>query len=161
MMNEIYFAKLNEKARIPNKRLEDAGYDVYTTDIHAPIIFEPHETRLIPTGICSSFSSDLVAVVKERGSTGTKGIGVRAGIIDSGYRGEWFIALTNHNDRPLIIAPTDYDLVEDVILYPNTKAIAQVLFLPVPVLNVVEVSLEQIKGSQSERGNGALGSSGK
>ena len=64
MKNEIYFAKLNEKARIPNKRLEDAGYDVYTTDTHAPIIFEPHETRLIPTGICSSFSSDLVAVVK-------------------------------------------------------------------------------------------------
>lgn len=161
MTNKIYFAKLHEKAQLPKKRLEDAGYDVYTTDTHTPIIFEPHETKLIPTGICSSFSSDLVAVVKERGSTGTKGLGVRAGIIDSGYRGEWFIALTNHNDRPLIMAQPDYDLVEDAIVYPNTKAIAQVLFLPVPVLNVVEVSVEEIQAQTSERGEGALGSSGK
>ena len=59
------------------------------------------------------------------------------------------------------MAQPDYDLVEDAIVYPNTKAIAQVLFLPVPVLNVVEVSVEEIQAQTSERGEGALGSSGK
>ena len=40
---------------------------------------EPHETVLVPTGIASAFSSDYVAIIKERGSTGSKGIGQRCG----------------------------------------------------------------------------------
>ena len=159
-LTNVYFSKLNEHAVIPTKRLEDAGYDLYSVLSH-PVILAPGETRLIPTGLCSSFSSDYVAVVKERGSTGSKGLGVRAGIIDSGYRGEWCVALTNHNAKPLVIGPDDVTLGDDVIHYPWSKAIAQFLFLPVPSLNIVEVEVEAIQASESERGRGALGSSGK
>ena len=158
--NEVYFGRLHPAARLPMKRAEDAGYDLYSVLSYA-VCLSPGETRLIPTGICSAFSSDYVAVVKERGSTGSKGLGVRAGIIDSGYRGEWFVALTNHNAKPLVIGPDDVKLGDDVIHYPWSKAIAQFLFLPVPSLNIVEVEVEAIQASESERGRGALGSSGK
>ena len=160
LSTRVYFGKLHPAARIPTRRVEDAGYDLYSVLNHA-VCLSPGETRLIPTGICSSFSSDDVAVVKERGSTGRKGLGVRAGIIDSGYRGEWFVALTNHNAKPLVIGPDDVKLGDDVIHYPWSKAIAQFLFLPVPSLNIVEVEVEAIQASESERGRGALGSSGK
>ena len=160
LSTRVYFGKLHPAARIPTKRVEDAGYDLYSVLNHA-VCLSPGETRLIPTGICSSFTSDYVAVVKERGSTGSKGLGVRAGIIDSGYRGEWFVALTNHNAKPLVIGPDDVALGDDVMYYPWSKAIAQFLFLPVPSLNIVEVGVEAIQASESERGRGALGSSGK
>ncbi len=160
LSTRVYFGKLHPAARIPTKRVEDAGYDLYSVLNHA-VCLSPGETRLIPTGICSSFSSDYVAVVKERGSTGSKGLGVRAGIIDSGYRGEWFVALTNHNSKTLMIAPDDLVLGDNVIHYPWSKAIAQFLFLPVPQMEIIEIDAETIQSQASERGTGALGSSGK
>ena len=158
--NEVYFGRLHPAARLPMKRTEDAGYDLYSVLSYA-ICLSPGETRLIPTGICSAFSSDYVAVVKERGSTGSKGLGVRAGIIDSGYRGEWFVALTNHNPIPLVIGPDDVNLGDDIVHYPWSKAIAQFLFLPVPQMEIIEIDAETIQSQASERGTGALGSSGK
>ncbi len=98
------FAALREGARIPAKRDEDAGYDIYACFEEPYFRFEPFETKLVPSGIISAFPPEYVAVLKERGSTGSRGIGQRAGVIDSGYRGEWLIAMTNHNDRPLVIA---------------------------------------------------------
>lgn len=101
--NTIKFAKVKPNAIIPSKREEDAGYDIYPCFDEDYIVIYPHETKMIPTGIASAFSSDYVAILKERGSTGTKGIGQRSGIIDSGFRGEYFVPITNHNDKPIII----------------------------------------------------------
>jgi dUTP pyrophosphatase len=105
-----------------------------------------------------------VAILKERGSTGSKGIGQRCGVIDSGYRGEWFIPLTNHNNKPLLITKeTNKDtleiLAEDYIVYPYSKAICQFIMVAVPKLESVETSYEELKQIKSERGCGALGSS--
>lgn len=97
-MTEIKFAKLHPDAKIPNKKDEDAGYDIYAAFDEDYIVIEPGETVKIPTGICSAFDSDYVMVAKERSSTGSKGIGQRAGIIDSGYRGEWLLPLSNHDN---------------------------------------------------------------
>ena len=66
--------------------------------------FEPGEIKLVPTGIASAFSSKYRMSVGERGSTGTRGLAVRAGKIDSGYRGEWFIAIQNNTQLHLTIA---------------------------------------------------------
>lgn len=158
--NEIWFARTKECGQIPTKRAEDAGYDIYPAFDEDYICIVPHETKMIPTGICSAFSSDYVAILKERGSTGTKGIGQRCGVIDSGYRGEWMVPITNHNDVPLYIAKNGHDLFEGIV-YPYHKAICQALLMPVIHAESVEKTVEEINLVQSERGTGKLGSSGK
>ncbi|SEU10173.1 dUTP pyrophosphatase [Lacrimispora sphenoides] len=102
--NKLLWAKVKPDAIIPTKRTEDAGYDIYPCFEEDYIIVPTHETRLIPTGIASAFSNDYVAVLKERGSTGTKGIAQRCGILDSGFRNEWFVPITNASNRELIIS---------------------------------------------------------
>ena len=54
----------------------------------------------------------------------------------------------------------DYNLY-NATFYPDTKAIAQLVLHEVPVVEVEEISYEELKAIPSERGDGALGSSGK
>ena len=51
--------------------------------------------------------------------------------------------------------------IERGTVYPYSKAIAQALVIPVPDVEVKEVSYEELQQIQSERGLGALGSSNK
>lgn len=170
-MDRIYFAKVKENAIVPNKRMEDGAFDIYACFDENLKVINKHETVLIPTGLASAFDKQYVAILKERGSTGTKGLGQRAGVIDSGYRGEWFIPITNHNDKPVAIVKESYlkslgeetrKFVEDIyIIYPYEKAVCQCLMVEVPQLPVEEISYEELMQFTSERGTGALGSSGK
>lgn len=169
-MVNIKFAKVKPDAKIPSKRDEDMGFDIYACFDEDFIVINPHETKLIPTGITSACDADYGFVLKERGSTGSKGIALRAGIIDSGYRNEWFVSWTNTTDKVLFISKLSEretydkyydDLMPQSFVYPYSKAIAQVLLIPVPKVNVEEISYEELKQIESERGLGALGSSGK
>ena len=161
-MNSIYFAKLKDEAIIPSKREEDGAFDVYACFDEPYKMIQPHETVLIPTGISSAFSSQYVAIIKERSSTGSKGIGQRCGVIDSGYRGEWFIAITNHNPQPLVIAKSATpQSFPECIVYPYEKAICQCLMVEVPKLQIKEISSDELLAMESERGTGGFGSSGK
>ena len=169
MHTTVKFAKVRPTAKIPTKRVEDAGYDIYA-DFEEPfILINPHETVMIPTGIASPCDTDYCFVLKERGSTGTKGIAQRCGIIDSGYRDEWFVPITNTTDDYIMIAKSD-DTSTDVfgsipmkkiIRYPYEKAICQALIIPVPTVDVEEYTYEELLAIPSSRGTGALGSSGK
>lgn len=162
----IYFAKTKSEATIPSKRKEDAGYDIYACFKEDNVIIQPHETKMIPTGLASSFESGYVFILKERGSTGSKGIGQRCGIIDSGYRNEWFVPITNHNDKPIVITKETNEntlniLKADYIVYPYTKAITQAILFELPDTEVKELSYDELLQIKSERGMGKLGSSGK
>ncbi|PHV72071.1 dUTP pyrophosphatase [Sporanaerobium hydrogeniformans] len=164
----IYFSKLKENAIIPSKRDEDGAFDIYACFEEEYLVLEPHTTVMVPTGIASAFSSDYVAILKERGSTGTKGIGQRSGVIDSGYRGEWLMPITNHNEVPLIIMKKEsvlpQSLSEDLrkaIIYPYEKALSQCIMVEVPKLQINEIPYEELVQFQSQRGTGRLGSSGK
>ena len=166
--NEILWAKVKEGAKIPTKRVEDAGYDIYACFDEDYIEIKPHETKMIPTGLASACSDDYVFVLRERGSNGSKGVAQRCGVIDSGYRNEWFVPLTNTNDYSVFITKDDsktpvreYLNGTTSINYPYTKGIAQALLLPVPKVESKEISYEELKEFTSERGMGALGSSGK
>lgn len=174
MKDELIFAKVREGAKIPTKRSEDAGRDLYPCFEQDYIIIHPLETELIPTGIATAFSPKYYAQIQERGSTGSKGIKYGAGVIDSGYRGEWFVPITNCNNVDLIIAKKDsftdnainaicsyFGSEYKYILYPYEKAIAQFVMLEVPEFEEKEVSYEELQNINSERGTGALGSSGK
>ncbi len=163
-MQEILFAALREGAHIPQKRAEDAGYDIYACFDEPYRILMPHQTDLIPSGIISAFPENYVAILKERGSTGIRGFGQRAGVIDSGYRGEWMIALTNLNEQPLAIVKAAYDAapeLQDFIRYPYEKAICQAVFVPLAAFCARAASVEEILAIDSARRAGRLGSSGK
>lgn len=161
-MTEILFAKIKDGATIPTKRLEDAGFDIYACFDEDEIVIQPNQTAMIPTGIISAFDCRFVVLLEERGSTGKNGMGRRAGVIDSGYRGEWIVALTNHNNKPLVITKhPDVADQQSYIVYPYSKAIVQGLLLPVPESESKEVDPDTILKIPSERGCGAFGSSGK
>ena len=107
---EIIFAKVKENAIIPSKEDENAGFDIYACwdGVEKKYkIIKPHTTKLIPTGIACALPINYYFQVEERGSTGSKGIKKSAGVVDSGYRGEIFVAISNVNDRYLIFGDKD------------------------------------------------------
>jgi dUTP pyrophosphatase len=159
----ILIAKTRYDAVIPSKENEDAGYDVYACFEEDEVVIMPNEVAMIGTGIATSITDDWVLVVKERGSTGTKAMSVRAGIIDSSFRGEIFVPINNTSDKRIVITKSvdQVEKHEDRILYPYSKAIAQMLLLPVPKTNIKEISYEDLQKIPSKRGTGALGSSNK
>ena len=161
--NKIVFAKMNESVIVPTKSAENAGYDVYANFEEEEMVFAPHQTRLVPTKLKMAMTKDNAFILKERGSTGSIGLKCGAGVIDSGYRGEIFVALTNENDKPLIISKNyKKTLVEEnLIIYPYIKAVAQGLVVRVPEIEVQEVSVDELEAIPSERGTGCLGSSMK
>lgn len=196
MIVDVKFAKVHPNAIIPSKRDEDMGFDIYACFDEDYMVINPHETKLIPTGIASACESGYGFVLKERGSTGSKGIALRCGVLDSGYRGEWFVCVTNtsHSKNLFITKLSVEDTIKKFIddwatkihnpvnkateellrkqaeymvsanrgiFYPYSKAITQALVVPVPKVEVEEISYENLQAIQSERGMGALGSSNK
>ena len=163
MKVKIKFAKVRPDAKIPTKRLEDAALDIYACFEEDWVEIPAHSSKLIPTGIASAFDPEWAIVFRERGSTGTKNIKVNAGVIDSGFRGEYFVSLYNGNNSPVIIFKNEETKpkVYHAICYPYSKAIAQALVIPVPEVEIEENSYEELQAIPSERGLGALGSSGK
>ena len=166
--NQLLFAKTRNGAKIPTKRAEDAGRDLYACFDEDYIVINPLKTKLIPTGIATAFNPKYYAQIQERGSTGSKGIKYGAGVIDSGYRGEWFVPITNCNSVDLIICKeTATEKIkeeyngQEYILYPYEKGIAQFVMIEVPIFQEEEVSLEELQSIKSERGTGSLGSSTK
>ena len=167
---KVKFAKVYINAIIPSKRDEDMGFDIYPCFDEDYIVINPHETKLIPTGIASACSPKYGFLVFERGSTGSKGIARRCGVIDSGYRNEWFIGLTNTTDKVMFISKLSEeetyksyygDVISPSFVYPYSKAIAQALVIPVPKTKVKEISYDELKKIKSKRGLGKLGSSNK
>lgn len=166
MNTTVKFAKVKPTAVIPTKRDEDAGFDIYADFEDDFIIIDPHTTTLIPTGIASACDTDYCFILKERGSTGTKGIAQRCGVIDSGYRNEWFVPITNTTNKKIAIVKKDVDYIfmrntSGYTIYPYEKAIAQALVVPIPKVNIEELTYNELKGIESDRGMGALGSSEK
>lgn len=167
---DVLFAKVKPDAIIPTKRDEDVGFDIYACFDEDYMVINPHETKLIPTGIASACSPNYGFLLRERGSTGSKGIALRAGVIDSGYRNEWFVGLTNTTNKVLFISKLSEretydkyygDIMPESFVYPYSKAIAQTLVVEVPKMEVTEISYDELKEIKSERGMGKLGDSGK
>ena len=103
--------------------------------------------RVIPTGIAIALpSAEYVALVFARSGLGIKhGIALSngVGVIDSDYRGEIRVGLTNLSDTPYTVQPGD--------------RIAQLAVMP-----VVQAELERVDSlDDTGRGTGGFGSTGK
>jgi len=117
---KIKFAKCNKNAKIPTRSKGNAGFDIYVVpdeDENKCYVIRPNETKLLPTGLKSIIEEGYYVQIQERGSTGSKGIKYGAGVIDSSYRGEWFLAVTNTNNKNLYIA--DLDKLEEAFNNPD------------------------------------------
>lgn len=144
------------------KRSGDAGYDLYAMS-DRDIVIKRHETVLVPTGERVAITDiDIVGFIKERGSTGSIGMKVSAGVIDSNFRGHIFVAIYNTRNKRIVIT----DRVEKVketpftIYYPMSKAIAQIVLLKMPDVTVNSVDDEVFERDymNTERGENMLGS---
>lgn len=161
--DEIWFAKLREDAKIPSKRFEDGCYDIYACFDEDYIEIKPGEIYKVPTGIVSAFSPKYRINIRERGSTGTKGLARRSSQIDSGYRNEWFFPINNTTNKSIFIEKGIKEKYEDKqgFHYPYSKAIGQAAVEFVPDVFVKEKSYDEVMNIPSERGKGREGSSGK
>jgi dUTP pyrophosphatase len=162
--NVLYFAKTSPYGVIPTKREEDGCYDLYACfepEVEE-IVIMPSAIKLVGTGVASAFSSDYRFSVRERGSNTKSGLSVRAGQVDSGFRGQIFVALRNENDVPVVITRNPKKKYEfECIIHDYKKAIAQGALEVVPVVTVAEIPMSELLCFSSDRGAGMLGSSGK
>ena len=161
--------RFTETAVLPRRATEgSAGYDL-SADLSQPEVIQPGESKLLPTGIASAFEPGYYFQIQERGSTGSRGIGKRCGVIDSGYRGEWFVPMTNLNTVPLYFAKESAGEYleglrakgERFNVYYITKAVCQAVLLPVPETEITEIPYDELMEMKSLRMTGSLGSSGK
>ena len=159
----IKFAKLHPGAVLPYKDNENGCYDLFACFDEEEFKIPSHEVKLVPTGLCSAFDKKYMAHVRERGSNTKSNLKVSAGVIDSGYRGEWFVALYNGNKLPVVISKeaTDVKRTRSEIIVPYNKAIAQFAIEEVPSVKLVYTSAAKVQEIKSKRGTGKLGSTDK
>ena len=110
------------------------------------VTIQPGERAMIPTGMAISLeNANVVAILAARSGLAVKsGINLANGIgvIDSDYRGEICVGLYNSSNVPFTVNRGD--------------RIAQLLFMPVYVANLIEAaSLDE-----TARGAGGFGSTG-
>ena len=170
---ELKIKILNPNAKVPHKREEDSGYDIYGIIEDDYIVLAPGENVIIGTGIAMEFPKGLGFIIGNRGSVGTKCAIVGAHVIDSGYRGEIKIDLHNISGRFILITDMKIeDILQSVnptmdflhnsqvflnkipIIIPKSSALCQGLIVPTLHLSVKIVD----ELSNSERKENAFGS---
>ena len=123
-----------------------AGMDLRAC-IDQPLVIEPGETQLIPTGIAIHIADPkLAATILPRSGLGHKHgivLGNLVGLIDSDYQGPLMVSCWNRSNEPFTLEPGE--------------RLAQLVFLP-----VVQATFEIVDSfDSSERGEGGFGHSGK
>lgn len=148
-MKIINIKKTDENAKIPTYGSEfAAGADLYAV-IHNEenrVEILPGETAFIDTGIVMEIPNGYVGLVYARSGLSCKqGLAPanKVGVIDSDYRGNIMVALYNQSSETRIVSEGD--------------RIAQIIIQPVEQFGF------KVKGKLSDttRGNGGFGSSGK
>lgn len=123
-----------------------AGLDLCACTEH-PLVIEPGETQLIPTGIAIHIEDPgFAAVVLPRSGLGHKHgivLGNLVGLIDSDYQGQIFVSCWNRGQTEFLLNPLE--------------RIAQLVIIPVvqAQFNIVE------NFAMSHRGEGGFGSTGR
>ena len=142
---QLKIKKLRPEAVLPKRATpESAGLDLCAC-LEQDLTIEPFQLVRVPTGLAIALEPGTVGLVYARSGLASK-FGVTlsncVGVIDSDYRGELQVAMTNHSKTPYTIRPGD--------------RIAQLVVSPVFLLEVEEVP----ELDETERGAGGFGSTG-
>ena len=144
---ELKIKLLSPHAALPAYATPGAAAMDLTACIEEPVTIAPRQLVALPTGIAIALpSAQYVALVFARSGLGVKhGIALSngVGVIDSDYRGEIKVGLTNLSDVPYTIQPGD--------------RVAQLAVVPVAQADVVQVT----ELDETARGAGGFGSTGK
>lgn len=153
---KVKIKKLYEDSIMPTKaHTTDAGYDLYA---HSKS-YDDDGNVVYGSGVAMEIPQGYVGLVFPRSSNAKKDLILSnsVGVIDSGYRGEItfkFKACQQARTDGIITAPLTVPLVH---CYDTKERIGQIIIMPYPEIEFVEV--EEL--SDSERGDGGYGSSGK
>ncbi len=143
---KITFKKIDEKAIIPSRATSgSAGLDI-SACLDNPVIIKSGEIKLIPTGLTAEpDENDVALLIYPRSGLATK-FGVTlancVGVVDSDYRGAWFIPLINNSKVPFTVE--------------HGMRIAQLI--PTRIL-IPEIEVSD-RLSETSRGTNGFGSSG-
>jgi dUTP pyrophosphatase len=143
----IKIKRLDETADLPLPSYESegsSGMDLRASVIE-PVLLNPGEIRLIPTGLAISVPHGYEAQIRPRSGLALKhGIGMvnSPGTIDSDYRGEIGIIVVNWGKKPFTIRRGD--------------RVAQMIITKVYKADITEVGALE----STERGEGGFGHSG-
>ena len=139
---KIKFKRFSSPARIPQKaRRGSACCDLFAARC---VVLEPNTTRSVETDLGFCFSKKYVAKIYTGSSLPLRSIHLGGGIVDSDYRENVRVILTNLSDRRVKFNAGD--------------RIAQVLFENKEKVDFFEVS--SFDDCFTERGTGGLGSTG-
>ncbi len=166
MENKFFIAPMAENVIIPSKNDEDAGYDLYAylDDDVTEVEILPHQTYKIGTRIAVALPEEYEIKLTDRSSVGGLGVLVAGGLIDSGYRGEIAVQLTNTSYKSFIISKNvdRVMITTDAVYYPYSKAITQMCLHKVHnELKSDVIAYEELAKIPSKRGTGGFGSTGK
>ena len=147
--NKVQLKLLDDKVKeyLPQYATQgSAGLDLRAC-LDAPLTLKPGQTELIPTGVAIHIEDNqLCGMILPRSGLGHKHgivLGNLVGLIDSDYQGQLFISIWNRGQTEFVLNPLE--------------RIAQLVIVP-----VVQVGFELVDDfTQSDRGEGGFGSTGK
>ena len=146
MHTKLFVKRLDPRVQLPAYQTPGAAAMDLAALLEEPLTVAPRALVSIPTGLAIALPDAGWALIFARSGLGIKhGIALSngVGVIDSDYRGEIRVGLTNLSDIPYTIQPGD--------------RIAQLMVVPVARAAVLE--LEELP--DTARGAGGFGSTGK
>jgi len=122
----------------------DSGMDV-RANIRETIIIVSGQSMVIPTGVFLEIPKGYEVQVRPKSSLSAKGILVHFGTVDTGYRGEMIITMSNLNTNGFMHTIKQGDKVAQLVIVPIVQA---------ELMQVSEID------TNTERGTGGFGSTG-
>ncbi len=141
-MLSVKIRKLTEESKVPEHAHKgDAGMDIFASE---KVILRSGKHIVIPTGIAMEIPEGYAGLVWDKsGLAISHGLTIIAGVIDAGYRGEIFVAMTNISDKAYTLEKGD--------------KVAQILIQKIESPIILQVD----ELTDSSRGEGGFGSTGK
>lgn len=138
---KIKIKRLHPDAKLPSYAREgDVGMDMYAMET---ITIKPGEHYRFSHGFALEFPTGFAAIVKDKGSISNAGLHTMGGVFDAGFRGEYNTHLVNLGTEAYTVESGD--------------KVAQLVIYPVEIAELEETD----SLSESERGEGRFGSTGK
>ena len=138
---KIKIKKLKPDAKLPKYSLPgDVAMDMYAMET---VTVKPGEHHYFFHGFALEFPNGIAAIVKDKSSISKAGLHTMGGVFDAGFRGEYNTHVVNLGSEPYTVEEGD--------------KVSQLMIIPVAIAELEETDTL----SESERGTGGFGSTGK
>jgi dUTP pyrophosphatase len=140
-MMELKVKKIHKDAKLPSYgHVGDAGLDLFSV---MECVLKGGEVRAISTGLQVAIPDGYVGLIWDKSGISLKNVHRLAGVVDSGYRGEIKVVMSN--------------LSTEAFSIEKGMKIAQMLIQPVVKVKVVDSG----ELDETSRGENGFGSTGK